>query len=186
MAGSPRESISKDAQKWLNRFANQIDYNRFQRGIALFNNGALTDFGFDDFGFTAKVQGSDVTPYTLEGEIVIEKAFPDLNQYTMSCSCPDDAVFCKHAVCTTLHMMMELDSGKMRQALTSSQKSSRVESKQHQHLEKLSELLKRKNSSSITSLREEKFWPFELSFNNAMQDVDTTIKEILQQIKDKN
>lgn len=104
-----RSQQSNDADKWLNNFSSHVDYRRFERGVALFNEERIESFEWTKTGYQATVLGSRQSPYSVVADFELVDKFPDFHLYKPHCSCPDDARYCKHSVCTTLYMILVLD-----------------------------------------------------------------------------
>lgn len=85
---SPASSVDTDALKQV------TDPGRYQRGEGYYNRGAVTDIQRVDNRLQATVQGSQ--PYDVR--VTLEHG----RYVDGQCSCPDDAVPCKHIVAAVL------------------------------------------------------------------------------------
>jgi uncharacterized Zn finger protein len=84
--------------------AETAEPERYRRGRGYARDGSVMEFSVAPGEITASVQGSERQPYlvrlTWSGSRTT--AVPNRSQLLVRCSCPDDAVVCKHAVATLL------------------------------------------------------------------------------------
>lgn len=175
----PKTSISQAAKKWLNSFSDQVDFHRFQRGIMLFNRDHVLDMKIDPIGFEAVILGSGNNKYHVIGEYILDGYFPDINNFTINCNCPDDVPFCKHGVCAVCYLITYYEKqGKNKQlssCLLDLEKSEVI-------LDSFKNYVTQ-SRDTVLSLPSESFWPFESTFNEAMKDIDYVLGSILSELK---
>ncbi|WP_221564769.1 hypothetical protein [Alkalihalobacillus sp. TS-13] len=98
-------------QNWLNHFTGQVDYQRFQHGMVLYNDHRIHDFQVFPNHFECVVEGVQ-SDYEVDGYFQLVDGTPILPEYEVSCSCPDDVAICKHSVCATMYFILDqLSSG---------------------------------------------------------------------------
>ncbi|WP_261134137.1 SWIM zinc finger domain-containing protein [Bacillus sp. Marseille-Q3570] len=98
-------------QNWLNQFTDQVDYQRFQRGMVLYNAQQIRDFQVFPNHFECVVEGAQ-GDYEVDGYFQLVDGIPLLPEYDVTCSCPDEAAICKHSVCATMYFILdELSTG---------------------------------------------------------------------------
>ncbi|WP_257352103.1 SWIM zinc finger family protein [Pseudalkalibacillus decolorationis] len=101
----PFKKVKKPVQQWLNQFADRVDYSRFRRGLTLFEQNRVESFQLFPNHFESTVHGRQ-DHYEVTGMYKWGGELPILDEYSVSCTCPDDAAICKHAVCVTIHLML--------------------------------------------------------------------------------
>jgi uncharacterized Zn finger protein len=173
-------SISHAAKKWLNSFSDQVDFQRLQRGIMLYNKDHVLDIEIEPIGFKAVVLGTKNKRYEVTGEFILNGYFPDIRNWTITCSCPDEVQFCKHSVCAAFYLISHLE------------KSTKKTIQSHGNLlelQKCTEIIDSfkenvpLNEETLVHLPNESFWPFESSFNDAIKDIDYVLGSLLKEMK---
>ncbi|MGP4079650.1 SWIM zinc finger family protein [Pseudalkalibacillus sp. R45] len=93
-------------QNWLNHFTDQVDYQRFQRGMVLYNDHQIRGFQVFPNHFECVVEGVQ-GDYEVDGYFQLVDGIPLLPDYEVTCSCPDDAAICKHSVGATMYFILD-------------------------------------------------------------------------------
>ncbi|WLD91532.1 SWIM zinc finger family protein [Alkalihalobacillus sp. AL-G] len=106
----PFKKLKGPVQRWLNQFADRVDYNRFTRGLKLFDQKRIHSFQMYPNHFVCNIRGKQDT-YEVIGTFRMDGGLPAPDEYTVTCSCPDDAFICKHAVCATIHFILVRSEG---------------------------------------------------------------------------
>jgi uncharacterized Zn finger protein len=179
MSGS-KQTISQKAERWLNQFSDQVDFNRFQRGVSLFNKNSIVNMDVTPIGYNAKVIGSNNNQYTVQADFILNGEFPRLNDLIVLCSCSDDARICKHAVCTVFYYIMNLEK------IPNMKNGSSQKHIDNTHSNGLLESFEKNISTAgvtVLNLPTEDFWPFEQSFNSAIKDIDSILSQILHEVR---
>ncbi|GGE35547.1 hypothetical protein GCM10011391_12840 [Pullulanibacillus camelliae] len=99
----------RDLKEWLKRFFASTDSKRKSRGFTLYNQRAVLDFQDKIFGFTAMVKGSKRYSVSAFFEGVNKAGLPHLDKALFICSCPDDAVICKHTIAAVIKWAVDMD-----------------------------------------------------------------------------
>lgn len=92
-------------QQWLNHFSEGVDYGRFQRGMALYNSRQIKEFQVYPNHFECVVEDAQ-KEYDVQGYFKLEDGIPVLDEYEVTCSCPDGTPMCKHGVCATMYFAL--------------------------------------------------------------------------------
>lgn len=188
-------------QQWLAELLGSlVDSGRRQRGISLYRANAIITFKETAQGFDAQVSGSQPYPYDVHGRMddMSENGGLDIDDLYVSCSCPDDVVVCKHAVCALLHWAVLMDHRLMADRSDHEKPGKNTSYPEHfswkvpktttspgveksfpeleKQLQLLSEFIQASDHSLI-HLNDAPFWPFKDKLPRVMSDLHALVKD---------